>query len=161
MEKIGYYKSPIGWLSYTYERNTLSHLKIVEHLEDESVKNDNNPFIDEQLKDYFNGRLKSFDLDFVFGKSTPFQQDVWNALLAIPYGQTRNYQEIANSIGRPKAYRAVGQACKKNPISIVIPCHRVIGKDNSLTGYSGKGYTYLKEKLLTLENAKPFKSEQI
>jgi len=69
-------------------------------------------------------------------RGTPFQRSVWDALLAIPSGQTRSYSEVARSIGRPKAVRAVAQACGANPVAIIVPCHRVIGADGSLTGYA-------------------------
>lgn len=70
-------------------------------------------------------------------RGTPFQREVWDALLAIPYGQTRSYGEIARAIGRPAAVRAVAQACGANPVGVIVPCHRVIGSDGSLTGYAG------------------------
>ena len=82
---------------------------------------------------------------------TTFQKDCWQALLRIPYGQTRTYAEIAREIGRPQAFRAVGQANHDNPIAIVVPCHRVLGANGMLTGYGG-GLT-TKEKLLRLEGA--------
>ena len=89
-----------------------------------------------QIGAYFKGDLKEFDvpLDLV---GTPFQQQVWQALLAIPYGQTRSYAQQAASIGRPTAVRAVAAANGQNKIAIVVPCHRVIGSDGSLTGYGG------------------------
>ncbi len=89
-----------------------------------------------ELTEYFAGRRRSFDtpLDLV---GTPFQRDVWQALLQIPYGQTRSYAEQAHSIGRPRATRAVAAANGNNKISLVVPCHRVIGSDGSLTGYGG------------------------
>ncbi|HEX3914164.1 MAG TPA: methylated-DNA--[protein]-cysteine S-methyltransferase [Steroidobacteraceae bacterium] len=89
-----------------------------------------------QLRDYFAGSRQTFDLklDFV---GTDFQKKVWNALLAIPYGQTRSYAEIANTIGNSRVARAVGAANGKNPISIVAPCHRVIGSDGHLVAYAG------------------------
>jgi methylated-DNA-[protein]-cysteine S-methyltransferase len=89
-----------------------------------------------QLDQYFAGKLKSFDLPLA-PAGTPFQQSVWKALLAIPYGVTRSYGEQAKAIGNPAAVRAVGLANGRNPISIVIPCHRVIGANGSLTGYGG------------------------
>ena len=90
----------------------------------------------EQIAAYFKGRLTHFDvaLDLV---GTPFQQQVWQALLKIPYGQTRSYGAQAHSIGRPSAVRAVAAANGANKVSIVVPCHRVIGSDGSLTGYGG------------------------
>ncbi|WP_095168966.1 methylated-DNA--[protein]-cysteine S-methyltransferase [Pseudomonas sp. Irchel 3H3] len=89
-----------------------------------------------QLQQYFAGEREHFDLqlDFV---GTEFQQKVWQALLTIPFGETRSYSQIAQQIGNPKAVRAVGAANGKNPISIVTPCHRVIGASGSLTGFAG------------------------
>lgn len=98
-----------------------------------------NPFIREterQLEAYFKGARDAFDLPLDF-QGTPFQQKVWAALLAIPYGQTRTYGEIARQIGHPSASRAVGAANGKNPISIIAPCHRVIGSTGKLTGFAG------------------------
>ena len=89
-----------------------------------------------QLKDYFAGRLKKFDLP-MDPQGTPFQRDVWRALLTIPFGETRSYADIAKQIGRPKAVRAVGAANGKNPLSIITPCHRVIGSNGKLTGFAG------------------------
>jgi methylated-DNA-[protein]-cysteine S-methyltransferase len=89
-----------------------------------------------QLSEYFAGTRDRFDLPLDF-HGTDFQKSVWAALLAIPFGETRSYAEIAASLGRPTATRAVGAANGKNPISIVTPCHRVIGSDGSLTGFAG------------------------
>jgi methylated-DNA-[protein]-cysteine S-methyltransferase len=103
-----------------------------------------------QLESYFRGELQafSFELDLV---GTQFQKDCWQALLRIPYGKTCSYAEIARAIGRPTAFRAVGQANHDNPIAIVVPCHRVLGANGTLTGYGGGLHT--KEKLLHLEGA--------
>ena len=89
-----------------------------------------------QLADYFAGRLTEFDLPLA-PSGTDFQRRVWAALQTIPYGQTWSYTQLAEKIGRASAVRAVGLANGKNPISVVIPCHRVIGSDGSLTGYGG------------------------
>jgi len=89
-----------------------------------------------QLSEYFSGKRKEFDLPLSF-TGTDFQKKVWSALLTIPYGETRSYGQIAAQIGNPKASRAVGMANNRNPISILCPCHRVIGADGSLTGYGG------------------------
>ncbi len=89
-----------------------------------------------QLEKYFTGKLFNFDLPLAPG-GTEFQQQVWDALYKIPYGETRSYKQMAESIGKPKAYRAVGGANNRNPIPIIIPCHRVIGADASLVGYGG------------------------
>lgn len=91
----------------------------------------------QQLGAYFAGHLRAFDLPLDLSAGTPFQQSVWRALLSIPAGQTRRYGELARQIGRPAAVRAVGAAIGRNPLSIVVPCHRVVGADGSLTGYAG------------------------
>lgn len=103
-----------------------------------------------QLEAYFRGKLQvfTFELDLV---GTQFQKDCWQALLRIPYGKTCSYAEIARAIGRPNAFRAVGQANHDNPIAIVVPCHRVLRANGTLTGYGGGLST--KEKLLRLEGA--------
>ena len=89
----------------------------------------------QQLSEYLKGERKSFDLPLRM-KGTDFQQRVWNALLKIPYGETRSYKQIAEAIGNPKAVRAVGMANNRNPLLIVVPCHRVIGADGKLVGYA-------------------------
>jgi methylated-DNA-[protein]-cysteine S-methyltransferase len=101
-----------------------------------------------QLRAYFAGRLQRFNLRLDF-KGTEFQKSVWQALLTIPFGETRSYREIALQIGRPTAVRAVGAANGRNPISIVAPCHRVIGSNGALTGYAGG--LAAKQRLLGLE----------
>ncbi|OZI54148.1 cysteine methyltransferase [Bordetella genomosp. 4] len=105
---------------------------------------------EQQLAEYFAGRRERFELplDFV---GTEFQKQVWAALLTIPYGQTRSYRDIATQIGRPKAVRAVGAANGRNPISIVAPCHRVVGASGALTGFAGG--LPAKELLLGLEHS--------
>jgi methylated-DNA-[protein]-cysteine S-methyltransferase len=89
-----------------------------------------------QLTAYFSGNLRRFNVPLDF-RGTDFQKSVWAALLAIPFGETRSYGQIARQIGRPKAVRAVGAANGRNPISIMAPCHRVVGSDGSLTGFAG------------------------
>jgi methylated-DNA-[protein]-cysteine S-methyltransferase len=101
-----------------------------------------------QLNDYFAGKLTRFSLPLDF-TGTPFQKKVWEALAAIPFGETRTYGEIATQIGHPKAVRAVGAANGRNPISIVAACHRVIGRNGKLTGFAGGLET--KASLLALE----------
>ncbi|NDL68455.1 methylated-DNA--[protein]-cysteine S-methyltransferase [Anaerotalea alkaliphila] len=90
-----------------------------------------------QLSAYLEGRLMTLDFPFSFPGGTPFQQQVWNVLLSIPYGETRSYKEVAALTGHPGAFRAVGQACNKNPLALRVPCHRVVGADHRLTGYAG------------------------
>jgi methylated-DNA-[protein]-cysteine S-methyltransferase len=103
-----------------------------------------------QLDDYFARRRTRFDLPLA-PIGTDFQKAVWDALCAIPYGETRSYADVARAIGRPTATRAVGAATGRNPISIVVPCHRVIGSSGALTGFAG-GLT-AKRRLLALEGA--------
>ncbi len=106
----------------------------------------------QQLLDYFAGNRREFELTLdIYG--TDFQQSVWEALLTIPYGETRCYREIAEQVGSPKAVRAVGGANHQNPLSIIIPCHRVIGASGALVGYGG-GLDY-KRSLLELEGFLP------
>lgn len=102
----------------------------------------------QQLQEYFAGTRNRFDLELDFA-GTDFQKKVWQALLTIPFGETRSYSQIAEQIGNPSAVRAVGAANGKNPISIVAPCHRVIGASGKLTGFAGG--LEAKERLLTLE----------
>ena len=105
---------------------------------------------EKQLKEYFKGQRNVFDLPLQM-KGTQFQQEVWKALQEIPYGETRTYSDIAVAIGRPKATRAVGMANHCNPLAIIVPCHRVIGKNGSLTGYAGG--LEKKQALLALESS--------
>ncbi|MDK7723657.1 methylated-DNA--[protein]-cysteine S-methyltransferase [Slackia exigua] len=101
-----------------------------------------------QLMEYFAGKRRTFSLPLA-PKGTPFQKEVWQALSSIPYGQTRSYADIAAQVGRPKAYRAVGMANNRNPIPIVIPCHRVVGSSGDMVGYAYG--TKIKRYLLELE----------
>ena len=102
-----------------------------------------------QLREYFAGERRQFDVAAA-GAGTPFQQKVWAALRAIPYGATATYRDIAVAIGSPKAVRAVGLANGRNPISVIVPCHRVVGANGSLTGYGGG--LAAKQLLLDLES---------
>lgn len=101
-----------------------------------------------QIREYFAGNRTNFDIPLA-PEGTDFQQQVWNALRNIPYGETRTYKQIAQAIGNPKAVRAVGMANNKNPIAILIPCHRVIGSNGKLVGYAGG--LDIKKQLLNLE----------
>ncbi|KKW75532.1 glycosyltransferase [Acinetobacter sp. AG1] len=107
--------------------------------------------VKKQLEQYFAGQRQQFDLPLDF-KGTDFQQQVWQTLLTIPYGETRSYKEIAVQIGNEKAVRAVGAANGKNPISIIAPCHRVIGSSGALVGFAGG--LDKKQILLSLEQSK-------
>lgn len=120
----------------------------------EAAKKEEVPLIKEaakQLTEYLQGKRQTFDVA-LHAEGTEFQKNVWRALTNIPYGETRSYADIAEKIGNPKAVRAVGMANHNNSIAIIVPCHRVIGKNGSLTGYAG-GLS-LKQKLLHLEQEK-------
>ncbi|MGL5416790.1 MAG: methylated-DNA--[protein]-cysteine S-methyltransferase [Clostridium sp.] len=106
--------------------------------------------IKEQLEKYFEGNLKEFNIKRKFLKGTEFQKKVWEAVFNIKYGETKSYKEIGKMIGNEKASRAVGLANNKNPLLIIIPCHRVIGSNGKLVGY--RGGLDIKEKLLSLES---------
>ena len=107
----------------------------------------------EQINAYLNQDIQKFSLPIDWSCYTDFQKAVLQETLAIPYAETRSYGQIAAAIGRPKAARAVGQAEKRNEVPLVVPCHRVIGSDGSLTGYGGKDNTDLKAQLLAFEKA--------
>lgn len=118
-------------------------------------RNDTHPILcqaEQQLNEYFARRRTEFDVPLIF-HGTPFQKRVWNALLTIPFGETRTYGEIARQLGQPTASRAVGGANNRNPISIIAPCHRVIGGSGQLTGFAGGLDT--KQFLLNLESRQP------
>ncbi len=114
-------------------------------------RQDKTPFAEviRQLQAYFRGELRKFDVPLAL-EGTEFQLNVWNALRGIPYGETISYLQLAERIGKPKAVRAVGLANGSNPIPIIVPCHRVIGSDGSLTGFGGGLST--KKMLLELES---------
>lgn len=147
--------SPIGPLTLAGAGSTLMHLRMADqtHEPDRSDWAPAGPeaFADvvEQLNAYFAGTLTEFDVDLQL-VGTEFQRKVWAALQTIPYGETRTYGEIAEQIGSPGASRAVGLANGRNPISIIVPCHRVIGAAGSMTGYGGG--IFRKRTLLSLES---------
>ncbi|HEX4360218.1 MAG TPA: methylated-DNA--[protein]-cysteine S-methyltransferase [Pseudonocardia sp.] len=134
--------SPVGPLTLVATDGALAGLYMVEHRHRPPIETfgelDAEPFaaVADQLAEYFAGRRTEFDLPLAHG-GTPFQRTVWAALREIPYGETITYAELAERIGRPTASRAVGLANGKNPISIIVPCHRVIGSSGDLTGYGG------------------------
>ncbi|MGO9525022.1 methylated-DNA--[protein]-cysteine S-methyltransferase [Mycobacterium sp.] len=133
--------SPIGPLTLAGRDSVLTHLRMVDQTYEPGRADwspDPTAFDDvvEQLAAYFAGELTDFDIRFDL-VGTQFQQRVWQALLTIPYGETRSYGQIARQIGAPGSARAVGLANGHNPIAIVVPCHRVIGAGGSLTGYGG------------------------
>lgn len=150
MREETYFRSPIGILKITIEEEALVGLNLIqEEFFDLSLKKCPVAVeVERQLVEFFSGKRKEFQLPIHF-KGTSFQQKVWNALMKIPYGETKSYQEIAIEIENPKAVRAVGMANHQNPVMIVVPCHRVIGKNGTLTGYAGG--IEVKQYLLELE----------
>ena len=144
------YETMLGSVTFVEEDGAL--LAISTHRTFEGIEQET-PLIKDayrQLSEYLKGERKGFDLPLLI-KGTTFQQQVWKALLEIPYGETRSYKQIAVAIGNPKAVRAVGMANNRNPLLIVVPCHRVIGANGKLVGY-GAGIEK-KEFLLKLEKS--------
>jgi len=144
------YDSPFGKITIESDGAAITSIKTADNIKP-SGKHEADKLTDEaakQLSEYFIGKRKNFDVP-LNPKGTDFQRSVWNALQDIPHGATRSYKQIAEAIGNPKACRAVGLANNKNPIWIIIPCHRVIGTNGTLTGYGGG--LKMKQKLLELE----------
>lgn len=143
---------PIGTLTLTASDDALTGVEFgrIDYLSLEQVPNDLLLEAAHQISEYFAGKRREFDLPLA-PEGTEFQRSVWSGLRDIPYGETRSYGELAAAIGNPKAARAVGLANNRNPISIVIPCHRVIGADGALVGYGGG--LNVKQALLRLEGA--------
>lgn len=140
--------SPCGVLQIEADEDSIIAIKFTNQL----LEDNTNSITDEckkQLHEYFDGKRTQFNLPLKYTIGTPFQQRVWDVLREIPYGETRSYKDVAISVGNELAVRAIGGANHNNPISIVIPCHRVIGKNNKLVGYGGGLEN--KERLLNLE----------
>ncbi len=152
MKNIFFYDTKIGKLAIMDNGSEITCIEIAEGdynnneyniCETELIKN-----ASEQLNEYFNGKRREFNLPLKFA-GTEFQNKVWQALCEIPFGETRSYKQIAERVGNPKGCRAVGGANNKNPIMIVVPCHRVVGSNGSLVGYAGG--LHIKETLLSIE----------
>jgi len=148
MEK-SYYKSPIGILEIICENNVLVSLKLVDCCEKSNVETDFIKDVKFQLDEYFSGKRTTFNIN-INPSGTDFQKLVWKELQKIPYGKTKSYSEVAASCNNKNAQRAVGSACNKNPIMIIIPCHRVISKNGNLGGFAYGNK--IKLKLLKIEN---------
>jgi methylated-DNA-[protein]-cysteine S-methyltransferase len=133
---IAFYESPLGTIKIAHSSKGVTSLIFLENKpEFKEIPEILIPVI-LQLDEYFTGKRTRFDLNFdLIG--TDFQRQVWEALLEIPFGQTVSYMDLAKKLGDPKTIRAVGNANGKNPVSIFVPCHRVVGTDSSLTGYAG------------------------
>ncbi len=155
-KQIAYYKTPIGTAKIVGDKNGIQSITVI----DEKIENP--PHIPEdlqkcvqQLDEYFNGTRTEFKLK-LNPQGTDFQKRVWNELLNVSFGKTRNYLEQSKKLGDAKAIRAVAAANGRNPIWIVIPCHRIIGSDGSLTGYAGG--LWRKKWLLEHESPSPQQS---
>lgn len=151
MKYYHYYESPIGKLVIVHNDRGITNLYLAHLLQIENAIQEETDLIKEavkQLDEYFNGLRQSFDLPLALA-GTHFQQKVWQALRNIPCGKTYSYKQIAEQIGNSKASRAIGMANNKNPILLLIPCHRVIGANGKLIGFAAG--LEMKKYLLTLE----------
>ncbi len=151
MKSLFFYETEIGTISIAEEDNFITEITFGMGDEDKNIPLTETPLTKEtarQIREYLSGKRKSFDLP-IAPSGTEFRQKVWSALQSVPYGETRSYKEIAVQIGNENACRAVGMANNKNPLPIIIPCHRVVGSDGKLVGYAGG--LEIKEYLLNLE----------
>ena len=151
MLKNKYYESPIGVIDILYSEEGVYKITLVKSIPKdyfEERKNDLGDKVISELKEYFNGQRKIFDFPLVI-IGTDFQRTVWKELRKINYGEIKTYSDIAKNIGKPNACRAVGNADNKNPFMIVIPCHRVVGKNKKSGGYAFG--VDIRDKLLELE----------
>jgi len=156
MKNIFYYNTKIGRIGIEENGSAITKIYFINNDEQEEILEKNETALlkeaIKQLNEYFDGERSSFDLKLQ-PQGTEFQNKVWKALIEIPFGETRSYGEIAKIIGNEKASRAVGMANNKNPIAIIVPCHRVIGANGKLVGYAGG--LHIKEMLLNLEKNHP------
>jgi methylated-DNA-[protein]-cysteine S-methyltransferase len=156
MKNIFYYNTKIGRIGIEENGSAITKVYFINNDEQEEISEKNETALlkeaIKQLNEYFDGKRSSFDLQLQ-PQGTEFQNKVWKALIEIPFGETRSYGEIAKIIGNEKASRAVGMANNKNPIPIIVPCHRVIGANGKLVGYAGG--LDIKEMLLNLEKNHP------
>lgn len=150
MNNTAYYTSKIGILKISYTNTSITHLQFADIDTDLnlSVPSELSNRAIEQVREFLDKKRKYFDLPIQM-QGTDFQCKVWKALREIPFGETRSYKQIAERIGNPKAVRAVGMANNKNPIAIIVPCHRVIGSNGKLVGYAGG--LQIKQMLLNIE----------
>ncbi len=151
MKDFAIYHTKFGYFAMQCEDDCLIYCKM---LRDETIRDFGKKTLltdkaYHQLLEYFDGNRKTFDLPLRLC-GTEFQKKVWHALCEIPYGETRSYQDVAIAVGSPKAGRAVGMANNKNPIAVIVPCHRVIGASGKLVGYAGG--LAMKESLLHMES---------
>ena len=148
MSQFAFYDFQFGILKIAYTDSTVTFLKKVTAIDEQNKPSALSDMVFTQVQEYFEGNRKHFDFPYEL-HGTDFQKKVWAALCTIPYGKTCTYKDIATIVGNPKASRAVGMANNKNPITIAVPCHRVIGSSGKLIGYAG-GLT-MKEAMIALE----------
>lgn len=148
MNRFAIYPFPFGQLKIGYENNAVTLLRKTEAPASPAGRTSLTGLAYQQVMEYLSGQRRSFDFPYRL-TGTDFQQRVWQALCKIPYGQTATYKEIAAAVGNPNACRAVGMANNRNPITMVVPCHRVIGASGKLVGYAGG--LEMKQALLSLE----------
>ena len=153
MVHFAIYETQLGFFKIGYEGEVIVLLQKVEKedINEYGIKTELSNQVFQQLIEYIEGKRRSFDFPYEL-RGTDFQNKVWQELCKIPYGETRSYKEIARAIGNEKACRAVGMANNKNPIIIVVPCHRVVGANGKLVGYAG-GIS-MKQHLLDMEKLK-------
>ena len=144
------YNSPIGEIRISYNQNAITGL---DFLPLDSDPSEDSPILNEcltQLDEYFAGKRQTFSINIEFTRGTDYQKKVWAALCSVNYGETASYKDIASLIGNSKAARAIGSANNKNPISIIVPCHRIIGTSGKMVGYGGG----IEKKIWLLEHEK-------
>ena len=152
--RFGYYKWQFGILKIGYnEENYIVLIKNTIYIDEKNEPNYITNLVYNQIIEYLAGQRKIFNFNYKL-EGTDFQKKVWQKLCEIPYGQTKTYSQIAEEIKNPKAVRAVGMANNKNPLCIVVPCHRVIGKNGKLIGYAGG--IDMKKSLLDIEHKNQF-----
>jgi methylated-DNA-[protein]-cysteine S-methyltransferase len=140
-----HFTGDLGSMRLLVVRDQLSFCGFVDQahlpdLPDDTVENSNHPILLQakaEVLEFLAGTRRTFEVPFTLEAGTPFQQAVWLALLAIPYGRTLSYRALAEKLGAPRAIRAVGAANGRNPLGLIVPCHRVVGSDGGLTGYAG------------------------
>lgn len=153
MTAFTFYKSPFGLLKIGIQNEELVHIGIVPKQDEEHQPTALSEEAFAQLQDYFSGRRTEFSLPYAL-VGTEFQRQVWTQIAKIPYGQTATYKDIAQAVGKPRAFQATGRAVGTNPLAIIIPCHRVVGANGDLTGYAFG--LEVKKSLLKLESRLAF-----
>ncbi|SHK79847.1 methylated-DNA-[protein]-cysteine S-methyltransferase [Anaerocolumna jejuensis DSM 15929] len=150
MSRYAFYDFEFGILKIGYSETAITYLKRAEKIDADNEPSALSDRAFDEVCAYLKGTRRTFDFPYEL-KGTEFQKKVWKALLQIPYGETRTYKQIAEEAGSPKGSRAIGMANNKNPVTIAVPCHRVIGTDGRLVGYAGG--LEMKKFLLELEQS--------